>query len=210
VVPVAVNVSPVQLKSCGVWDRMRQILCEEGVQPKQLALELTESALMENVSQLRVDLQSLRSEGVAIEIDDFGTGYSSLSCLKQLPLDSIKIDRSFITHLETSETDRAIVEAILAMARSLRLRVVAEGVESVGQLQVLGRYGCEIAQGYYFSPPMGAQECEELLIDLAARKSFTDTLRLGQRTSARVCAAPAPTPAAAPNEDSRKKYIQSI
>jgi len=209
VVPIAVNVSAVQLKSCGVWERMRQILSEAGVQPKQLVLELTESSLMENVSQLKADLQSLRTDGVAIEIDDFGTGYSSLSCLKQLPLDSIKIDRSFVTHLETSETDRAIVGAILAMARSLGLRVVAEGVESVGQLQVLSRFGCEVAQGYYFSAPMGAQECEELLIDFAARKSFTDTLRLAKRAAPGRAGA-APAPAAAPHEDNPKKYSHSI
>jgi len=184
VVPIAVNLSGVQLKSPGLWERLRRILQEEGVQPNHLALELTESTLMENASNHSAALQSLRADGVTIEIDDFGTGYSSLSCLKQLPLDTLKIDRSFVTHLETSSTDRTIVGAILAMARGLGLRVVAEGVETIGQLQVLGRYGCDFVQGYYFSPPIAAEQCEELLIDLASRTSFTETLRLRKRTSA--------------------------
>jgi len=177
-VPVAVNVSGVQLKSAGFWQRVRQVLGEEGVHPRYLALELTESILMENVSRHSADLQSLRADGVTVEIDDFGTGYSSLSCLKQLPLDTLKIDRSFVCQLEASKTDQIIVAAILAMAHGLGLRVVAEGVETVGQLEVLGRHGCEVAQGFYFSPPVAAHECEQLLVDLAKRSSFTETLRL--------------------------------
>jgi EAL domain-containing protein (putative c-di-GMP-specific phosphodiesterase class I) len=115
---------------------------------------------------------------VGIEIDDFGTGYSSLSTLKHLPIDTIKIDRSFITHLDSDRTDEAIVRALLAMTHSLRLRAVAEGVETAAQLEVLARHGCEFAQGYFFCKPLAASECEQLLIDLASRTSFTDTLRL--------------------------------
>jgi EAL domain-containing protein (putative c-di-GMP-specific phosphodiesterase class I)/DNA-binding response OmpR family regulator len=178
VVPVAVNVSGVQLQSDGIWDCVRRVLREEGAQPQHLALELTESTLMTNAPRYAAALRELRADGVSIEIDDFGTGYSSLSCLKQLPIDTIKIDRSFITNLATSKTDEAIVGAILSMTHSLGLRAVAEGVETPAQLEVLGRHGCEIAQGFYFCKPLPASECEQLLIDLAARTSFTDTLRL--------------------------------
>ena len=120
----------------------------------------------------------LREDGLRIEIDDFGTGYSSLSSLKQLPVDTLKIDRSFIRHIDTSDSDEAIVAAILTLARNLGFQVVAEGVETLAQLQVLGRHGCEIAQGVYFSRPLPAEDCRELLIELAHRPSFTDTLRL--------------------------------
>jgi EAL domain-containing protein (putative c-di-GMP-specific phosphodiesterase class I)/DNA-binding NarL/FixJ family response regulator len=178
VVQIGVNVSAVQLESPGIWDRIRQILQEEGGQPQHLALELTESTLMENASRHTAALQSLRADGISIEIDDFGTGYSSLSCLKHLPIDTIKIDQSFVTHLGTNQTDQTIVGAILAMTHSLGLRAVAEGVETPEQLEVLGRHGCEIAQGYYFCKPICADECQQLLIDLSSRTSFTDTLRL--------------------------------
>jgi len=183
VVPVAVNISAVQLNSPGIWSRVRQILQEEGGRPQHLALEITESSLMENVSRHAAALQALRADGVVIEIDDFGTGYSSLSCLKHLPLDSIKIDRSFVTHLGTSRTDETIVSAILTMARGLGLRVVAEGVETPEQLEVLERHGCEIAQGYYFCAPISSDDCRQLLVELAARTAFTDTLRLRNRPS---------------------------
>ncbi len=178
VVPVAVNVSGVQLESPEFWDSVRRVLREEGAQPQQLILEITESTLMENASRHATGLQSLRAAGVAIEIDDFGTGYSSLSSLKHLPIDTIKIDRSFVTHLHTDRTDEAIVAAILAMTHSLGLRAVAEGVETAEQLEVLARHGCEFAQGFYFCKPLPVGECGQLLADLAARTSFTDTLRL--------------------------------
>jgi EAL domain-containing protein (putative c-di-GMP-specific phosphodiesterase class I)/CheY-like chemotaxis protein len=181
VVPIAVNVSAVQLGQPRFRERILEILETQGAQPQHLILELTESTLMKNAAAHSAALHSLRTDGVCVELDDFGTGYSSLSRLKYLPIDTIKIDQSFIAHLGTDATDESIVSAILAMTHSLGLRAVAEGVESIAQLEVLGRYGCDIAQGYYFSKPVGAAECERLLIDAAARSAFTDTLRL--RTS---------------------------
>lgn len=178
VVPVAVNISAVQLRQPGFADSVRRVLRETGMQPQQLALEITESSLMENVQQHVAELQSLRADGVAIEMDDFGTGYSSLSYLKQLPLDTVKIDRSFIQNIDSNPVDAAIVSAIFAMAESLNLRVVAEGVETRGQLQVLARYGCAYAQGYYFSKPQPADRCRKLLQELAVRPAFTETLRM--------------------------------
>ena len=178
VVRVAVNLSPVQLERQPIDVWIRSVLRETGVQPHQLALELTESTLMKNAQAHVKALQGLRDDGVHIEIDDFGTGYSSLSSLKKLPVDTVKIDRSFISHLDTDSSDEAIVAAILTLARNLGLHVVAEGVETLAQLQVLGRCGCEVAQGFYFSRPLPAGECRELLMELAERSSFTDTLRL--------------------------------
>jgi EAL domain-containing protein (putative c-di-GMP-specific phosphodiesterase class I)/FixJ family two-component response regulator len=178
VVPLAVNISALQLQHGGFADFVRRVLRETGMQPQQLALEITESSLMENMSQHVAELQSLRADGVGIEIDDFGTGYSSLSYLKQLPIDTLKIDRSFIRNIDSNPVDAAIVSAIFAMAQSMRLRVVAEGVETHEQLQVLGRYGCAYAQGYYFSKPMPAADCRKLLLELAARPAFTETLRM--------------------------------
>jgi len=178
VVRVAVNLSPVQLECQSIGVFVRKILHETGLQPHQLALELTESTLMKNAQVHAKTLQALRDYGVHIEIDDFGTGYSSLGSLKELPVDTLKIDRSFIRHLDTNGSDEAIVATILALARSLGLHVVAEGVETPAQLQVLSRHGCEVAQGFYFSRPLPADECRELLLELAQRASLTDTLRM--------------------------------
>lgn len=178
VVLTAVNLSALQLECQSIQDVVRDALRTNGLQPQQLALELTESAIMRNPRDYATALQELRDDGVRIEIDDFGTGYSSLSYLKSLPVDVLKIDRSFIGRLEASSADEAIVGAILALARGLGLQVIAEGVETVGQLSMLARHGCEIAQGYYFSRPLPPEDCRELLMQLAQRASFTDTLRL--------------------------------
>jgi EAL domain-containing protein (putative c-di-GMP-specific phosphodiesterase class I) len=178
VVPVAVNLSAVQLRRQNIVEFVRGILRETGMKPHRLALELTESALIENVQQHRDALQALRRDGVGIELDDFGTGYSSLSYLKQLPVDAVKIDRSFIRQIDVSSADAAIVSAIIAMAHSLGLRVVAEGVETTAQLQVLGRHGCDVAQGFYFSRPLHPDDCRNLMLAADQRRGFTDTLRL--------------------------------
>lgn len=178
VVRVAVNLSPVQLERQPIRECVRTILRETGLKPHQLALEVTESTLMKNAHAHAQALQGLREDGVYIELDDFGTGYSSLSSLKQLPVDTLKIDRSFIRNLGTSSSDEAIVGAILTLAGSLGLHVVAEGVETAAQLQVLGRHGCEVAQGFYFSRPLPAEKCRKLLVEVAQRSSFTDTLCL--------------------------------
>jgi EAL domain-containing protein (putative c-di-GMP-specific phosphodiesterase class I)/DNA-binding NarL/FixJ family response regulator len=178
VVPVAVNLSPLQLERQDVWQCVRTILRETGMAPQLLSLELTESTLMKNLQRHAPMLQGLRGDGVRIQIDDFGTGYSSLSYLQQLPVDALKIDRSFIARLGDCSANEAIVGAILAMAHSLGLGVVAEGVETAAQLEVLGRHGCQVAQGYYFCRPVPPAECAQLLTDLAGRPSFTDTLRM--------------------------------
>lgn len=181
VVPVAVNWSVIQLQSQCVLDVVRRALEDTGVDPRLLAFEITEGALMHDVDKQAGNLQALRDIGVRIQIDDFGTGYSSLSYLRHLPIDTLKIDRSFISHVDVNPADQAIVSAVFAMAKSLGLRVVAEGVETAAQLEALNRHHCEIAQGYFFSRPLPADRCATLLQELAIRNSFTDTLRMRMR-----------------------------
>jgi EAL domain-containing protein (putative c-di-GMP-specific phosphodiesterase class I) len=178
VVRVAVNLSPAQLESQCIGVLVRSILHETLAQPHQLALELTGSTLLKNAQKHGKALQGLRGDGVRIGIDDFGTGYSILSYLKQLPVDILKIDRSLIRQLDTNGSDEAIVAAIVVLARSFGLEAVAEGVETPGQLQILAHHGCEVAQGFYFSRPLPADKCGELLLDIAQRSSLTDTMRL--------------------------------
>jgi diguanylate cyclase (GGDEF)-like protein len=178
VVPVAVNVSPQQFQRQSVAKLVERVLGETGMEARDLAIEITESSLMSGPDRYASQLHALRAMGVRILVDDFGTGYSSLSYLKHLPLDTLKIDGSFIANVHTNSTDEAIVSAILAMARSLGLNVVAEGVESQDQLAVLARHGCQMAQGYYFSRAMSADRCGAMLRELANRPSLTDALRL--------------------------------
>jgi EAL domain-containing protein (putative c-di-GMP-specific phosphodiesterase class I) len=180
-VPVAVNWSAIQLQRQSVVDVVHRILGETGMKPELLSLEITEGTLMRNARQHAAALQALRDSGVRIQIDDFGTGYSSLSYLRELPIDTLKIDRSFVEQVNDNAADRAIVSAILAMAKSLGLRVVAEGVETAAQLEALSRHGCEVAQGFFFSRPLPAEECSVLLRELTTRPSFTDTLRMRLR-----------------------------
>ena len=120
--------------------------------------EITEGVLMSNVSVAQTWIESLRAAGLRIYLDDFGTGYSSLSYLKRFPLDTVKIDKSFIRDLHTDNSDRALVNAIITMARSLGLHVVAEGVEDEAQLILLREMGCGYGQGYYFARPLPAAD----------------------------------------------------
>jgi len=167
---VAVNLSASQLRFENLADTVASALDRAGLAPELLLLELTESVVMEadSAAQSIARLYALKDLGVRLAIDDFGTGYSSLSYLKRLPIDTLKIDRSFVRDLLVSPQDAAIVEAIIAMARSLGLRVVAEGVETREQLDVLRRAGCHEVQGYYFSRPRPASEIPALVAGDAA------------------------------------------
>jgi EAL domain-containing protein (putative c-di-GMP-specific phosphodiesterase class I) len=130
---------------------------ETGVDPRHMELELTESIIMKNEGETIKTLHALKDLGLNLSIDDFGTGYSSLSYLKRFPIDSLKIDRSFIRDLTTNPDDAAITRAIIAMAHSLKLRVVAEGVEEEKQIEFLRQEGCDEMQGFFFSPPVPAE-----------------------------------------------------
>jgi EAL domain-containing protein (putative c-di-GMP-specific phosphodiesterase class I) len=138
-------------------------VAETGFDPAFLELELTESTIMRDVEATVGTLNALKEMGVHIAIDDFGIGYSSLSQLKRFPIDSLKIDRSFICNVTSSKDDLAIVVAIIAMARSLGLKIIAEGVETAEQMAVICEQGCHEMQGYHFSRPVPAMKFIEFL-----------------------------------------------
>jgi EAL domain-containing protein (putative c-di-GMP-specific phosphodiesterase class I) len=139
------------------------ILRETGLDPGLLELELTESVLMKRVEATVIILKALRERGVHVAIDDFGTGYSSLSYLRKFPIDTLKIDQSFVRQIGAGGDDAAIVTAVISMARSLKLRVIAEGVETKAELEFLQAHHCDNAQGFYFSKPVPAEEFAKLL-----------------------------------------------
>ena len=156
--PVAVNLSAIQLRNRGLDTMIRDTLRETGLEPGCLELELTESAIMQESERAVTMLQAMKAMGVRITMDDFGTGYSSLSYLKRFPIGSLKIDHSFISEMLGNTDDMEIIRAIIAMAHRLRLKVVAEGVETAEQVEFLRQEGCEEVQGYYFARPMPAEE----------------------------------------------------
>ncbi|TWI46751.1 diguanylate cyclase (GGDEF)-like protein [Pseudoduganella flava] len=165
---VAVNLSVRQLLQRGFADTVRQVLAETRLPSHLLELEITESTLMENAQDTLAALHALRDLGVRLSIDDFGTGYSSLSYLKRFPVDIIKIDRSFVRDVPQDVDDAAIVTAIIALAHSLRLEVVAEGVETEAQLHFLQARGCDLLQGYLLSPPVPAAQFAQLVAEREA------------------------------------------
>jgi EAL domain-containing protein (putative c-di-GMP-specific phosphodiesterase class I) len=160
---MAVNVSAMEFRDDNFLPGLFEILDDTGIDPKYLELELTESVLMKRVESTASILRALRDRGVKIAIDDFGTGYSSLSYLRKFPVDALKIDQSFVRQISTSGDDTTIVAAIIAMARSLRLRVVAEGVETLEELEFLRANQCDEAQGFYVSRPISPERFAGLL-----------------------------------------------
>ena len=161
---IAVNLSPRQFHQPDLSSRVAQILAETGLEASSLELELTESLMVEDAESAIATLQHLKNLGVCISLDDFGTGYSSLSYLTQYPFDTLKIDRCFISKITDGCTNAAIVKAIIEMAHSLCLEVIAEGVETEAEKDFLWRYKCDIMQGYLFSPPLAAADFEQLLV----------------------------------------------
>jgi diguanylate cyclase (GGDEF)-like protein len=162
-VRVAVNMSVRQLRNARFAERVAEILDETGLDADWLEIELTESMVMQFAKDVMDVLWQLKSLGIRLSIDDFGTGYSSLSYLKRLPVDTLKIDRSFVEGLDTDANDRAISNAIIAVASSLNLRVVAEGVETEKQLWFLREHACCDAQGFFFSRPLEADDAGMLI-----------------------------------------------
>lgn len=160
---MAVNLSPRQFRQSDLRERIQQTLADTGLRPEYLELEVTEGAIMDNAASAIRLLNDIDDMGVLLAIDDFGTGYSSLAYLKQLPVSVLKIDQSFVKGLTSEADDAAIVTAVIAMAKSLRLAVTAEGVETEEQLEALRKLGCDNYQGYYFSKSIPAQEFVALL-----------------------------------------------
>jgi diguanylate cyclase (GGDEF)-like protein len=160
---VAVNVSASQFRQGNLLSVIRDSLSEAGLDPRCLELELTESCVMTNPEESAHILEKLSSMGVLVSVDDFGTGYSSMSYLRRFPIDKLKIDRGFVKDLMTRADDASIVQAIISLAHSLRLKVVAEGVETPEQLRSLKSMGCDQYQGFHFSPPLSAADFGELV-----------------------------------------------
>jgi EAL domain-containing protein (putative c-di-GMP-specific phosphodiesterase class I) len=159
---VAVNVSPRQFTRPNLPGRIESMLHSAGVAPKSLQIEITETSLAEDQSAFLHAIDNLKHLGLQIAIDDFGTGYSSLSYLKSIPVDEIKIDRSFISDLESDPKSRAIVKAVITLGHSLGLTVVAEGVETAPQRDILRASGCDDVQGFYFGRPLPAADFERM------------------------------------------------
>jgi EAL domain-containing protein (putative c-di-GMP-specific phosphodiesterase class I) len=163
VTTMAVNISAIEFREENFLQGLFAILSETGMDPKALELELTESVLMKRAEAAADVLQILRGKGVRIAIDDFGTGYSSLSYLRKFAVDALKIDQSFVRQISAGGDDATIVTAIIGMARNLKLRVIAEGVETIQELNFLQNNQCDEAQGYYFSRPVPAEQFAMLL-----------------------------------------------
>ncbi|NNL65272.1 MAG: EAL domain-containing protein, partial [Myxococcales bacterium] len=155
---VAVNVSAQQLCWTGFTQSVDDALATVGLAGDRLEVEVTESSLVHDVQLAAANLEALRERGIQIAIDDFGTGFSSLKLLRQLPLDAVKIDLSFVREIEAHPEAREIVRTIIAMGHNLGMRVVAEGVENANQRDFLAEHGCDEIQGYLFSPPLPPDE----------------------------------------------------
>ena len=164
---MSVNLSSLQIINPTIVENIQMIIEETGLEPKYVELEITEGISISNTDHVLNFLNKLKSTGVSIAIDDFGTEYSSLSRLKWLPVDRIKIDMQFVQGIETDEKDRAIIEVIINLAKSLGLNVLAEGVETKEQLEFLKQKKCDHVQGYYYYKPMPANEIEKILLDLS-------------------------------------------
>lgn len=184
VAPIAVNLAAKQLRDPGFASKVARILVETGARGSQLELELTESALLDDVEQAARTLSLVRQLGVRVALDDFGVGHSSLAYLKRLPLDAIKIDRSFIADVTLRPEDGAIVRAIIDLGRGLGLTVIAEGVETLQQRAFLMANGCDEIQGYFVSEPVPPQTAFEMAM-LASDAGGVREARMFTRRSSR-------------------------
>src|SRR3977135_1040772 len=171
-VTMAVNLSPRQFADANLLHDVDEALLASGMSPVLLQLEVTESMVMRNVSRAIKAPDAIQSRGIRLAIDDFGTGYSSMSLMKQFPIDTIKIDRSFVRDLEKSTEDRAITLAIINMGKALGLTVVAEGVETTEQDAFLRGHACDELQGYLFSRPVPAANVPSLLRPVVSSPSL--------------------------------------
>ncbi len=183
---VAVNISGYQMREDDLVDRIESALRRNGIQPERFTCEITESVAMEDTKVTQLTFERMRSAGFHVSIDDFGTGYSSLAALRKLPAAELKIDRAFVLDLEESEDARSIAQSIINLANALNLRVVAEGVETVGQRDLLVSMGCNELQGFLFAMPMPAYELEKMAIgdhqpeEMEFRRSLFSETYLGK------------------------------
>jgi diguanylate cyclase (GGDEF)-like protein len=176
IVPVALNVSPQQLEHSEFVSAFSNLASQAGIEPRWVCFEITESVMLREPERVIRTLERLRSNGSRVLIDDFGTGYSGLSYLQRLPIDTLKIDRAFIRDLASDPTRLPIVRAVIQMCRTLGLSVVAEGVETLEQLQILTEQGCTYAQGFLLSRPVAPRHCRSVLEQLREARPFGETL----------------------------------
>ncbi len=161
--PIAVNLSAPQFQHFQLIEKMERLQQEFGIEPEWLELEITENVAMSDLHNGMSVIQRLREMGYGIAIDDFGTGHSSLAYLRSLPINKIKIDRSFISELQHSNNDVTILKAMIRLAHGLGKRVIAEGIETEEQQDILQKLGCDMMQGYFYSPPMRQQFAEQFI-----------------------------------------------
>jgi EAL domain-containing protein (putative c-di-GMP-specific phosphodiesterase class I) len=173
---MAVNISPCQFREPALLGSIKDVLASTGMEPGKLELEITEGVLLDDCDEAEETIEHLRRMGVQIAMDDFGTGYSSLGYLKRFPIDRLKIDRSFVTGMESTQNDLNLTAAVIKMGHSFDARVTAEGVETAAQWQYLCQQGCDDAQGFYLAKPMRAEQLVEFLLSQAAEFSGTMTL----------------------------------
>lgn len=169
---ISVNLSGKHFAQKDLVEQIKAIIIETGINPACLKLELTESAMMENAEKVISMLKQIKAVGIQLSIDDFGTGYSSLSYLHRFPINTLKVDRSFVSTMEDGSGNGEIVRTVIALAKTLKLDVVAEGIETIHQLHQLRVLGCEYGQGYLFSRPVPAADAENLLIDKSRWESI--------------------------------------
>ena len=160
---ISVNASPVQFHHQGARPQWSQQLQTMGLRAGSIAIEITEGVLLDDSEEVAAQLADLRTGGCCISLDDFGTGYSSLTYLQRYPIDTIKIDQSFVRNLQPGSTDLALCKAIIVMAHELGMQVVAEGVETQAQRDLLHAAGCDFGQGYWFAKPMSVQNFEAFM-----------------------------------------------
>jgi predicted signal transduction protein with EAL and GGDEF domain len=183
---ISVNLSASQFREAGLVDSIRRALDDVGLPARYLEVELTESAVMSDPEQSVAILEQLSAMGVLVSVDDFGTGYSSMSYLRRFPIDKLKIDRVFINEIASRPEDASIVRAIVSLAHSLNLKVVAEGVETSAQLDFLKTAGCDEYQGYHYSRPLPAEQFQRLIRDARSHDFLTeeDAIRTHSKLSA--------------------------
>ena len=160
---IAINLSAKQFKDDSLIKKISEVLAETGISGQQIALEITESILIDDFGIVEKTLKQLKAMGIKLSIDDFGTGYSNFSYLKRFQIDTLKIDRSFVRDISTNSSDLAIITAMVAMAKNLGIDIIAEGVETQDQLELLRQSGCYQFQGYFFCEPLPVNNLEQFL-----------------------------------------------
>ena len=162
---MSINLASHQIRETDLLDKLDAVLAETGIDGSAIRLEITESTLMDQGEQTIAKLSQLRARNIQLSIDDFGQGYSSLSYLHRFPINILKIDRAFVNQMSDGGENIEIVRTITVLAHTLNMRVVAEGVETVEQMEILKQLGCEYGQGYLFSPPLTAEAAELLILN---------------------------------------------